>query len=1020
MPRRKLRALARILFLAASGAVAAGAFAGRPRRGDVPDILIEAESAPALADRASIQVDGSASGGRAVRIGGWSTSDPNYGRRVAGETVYTVEIRQKAHYYVWIRAWWSGTCMNSATVLVRPTLDGAPLPEQRAARYLAGNDETFNQWHWVAGPHLDLEPGRFEALVGTRETSTVIDCLLLTTSPDEPAPPPVPAGTAETDGEHGGAVAFRERFVKESPDPEYLARTWISDGPPWEVFSDVAGFGGAGCPLATRTVAYANTRSVAQASIEATMLLTDRGGGGIVFGRSGPSRYYVVRLAAPASGFAYAGLLEVARIDGDLTTSIAAVPVEVRPWTWFKIDASIADDLCRVRIDDVVRLDALLGHDTDGQAGLWSDGPDPLFEPHESPERLEPTRDLATAGHVPSRTDAGAHWPGICTAVRGGEAVVARWINISKNPRCARGLEIVRAESGCEAKVLRRIHRAFSWEDRDRMRLRRAGSRVELLVGDESITEVDAPADALLGAVVAGYRPRVYFGSFALRTLGITPRTASAQEGSARGVGGLLEIPPYTAYLGISTLVLEREHLPCRTWTSTAPDGTTMRLHIAEAGAGKAVVSVEREGADPLAHDVPLADRLVLQLLYGAAEVRVFAGGVELFSVPRALQSMGDLRLIWEGARRLPPIVRSANGTWTPSFLTKGPMSDRGGERRLTGNGVIEIHGDPRDWKSWTIELYGGDGGSGYRAEIDFDRPRRFSFYRDGARVSHGAFECADENVEAHLFHLGRSVMLELNYENALAILADDRPRVQGFVRASGTPRSKDATPLGVVLRQAWDLASVFHFESVTPGDLLPWRPHSGEWRMDRPENDRVSGHLCGRILEGGAAELVHESKDVARELLLELAVVPESMRPGDRLVVVFEDDGGAPAADEIALSWTVPGDLVWSMRRNGVEARGRSPLDPHASQITLTILRGRQSLDLELENAVLGSLASDHGAAIRRVRLRLEGASGSTLRLRSSCVQYEPLDARRLPRDARTQLDFLRALVLRDAARPR
>lgn len=97
------------------------------------------------------------------------------------DLVYHVNVPADGRYYLWARTFWSTGCGNSFFVKVEGYDSG---------EWTIGNDATYNVMHWVclsdtgnqSKPRpLMLKKGVIDISIGSRESGTMLDQLLLTT-----------------------------------------------------------------------------------------------------------------------------------------------------------------------------------------------------------------------------------------------------------------------------------------------------------------------------------------------------------------------------------------------------------------------------------------------------------------------------------------------------------------------------------------------------------------------------------------------------------------------------------------------------------------------------------------------------------------------------------------------------------------------------------------------------------------------------------------------------------------------
>ncbi len=256
--------LGRAALLGLAGWLGAGVYEAKPRPPKVERLLVEVETRATTSDRVRRHTSDEASGGGYVAIRGWHVSAPDYGRAVAGETAYPIEVPFAGEWSTWVRARWSGTCANSVTL--------AAASEGEPERHLVGNDAVQGRWHWVAGPRLKLGAGTQTLLLGTRESAAEVDAIMLT---NDPAVRPEDGWHQRS---HRRRPALSDGFVSAARQAQGLGALWTPRSGRWRVTPA----GGMGMAWAEGTPALATLVGSAAFSVHATVSVEstpeDRGG----------------------------------------------------------------------------------------------------------------------------------------------------------------------------------------------------------------------------------------------------------------------------------------------------------------------------------------------------------------------------------------------------------------------------------------------------------------------------------------------------------------------------------------------------------------------------------------------------------------------------------------------------------------------------------------------------------------------------------------------------------------------
>ncbi len=85
-----------------------------------------------------------------------------------GNAVYRVNVPTAGTYRLWARTWWYDSCGNSFFIVIN----------DRPATYI--EDATYQTWHWVRGPQVQLNAGTNTIRVQNREDGARLDQFMLT------------------------------------------------------------------------------------------------------------------------------------------------------------------------------------------------------------------------------------------------------------------------------------------------------------------------------------------------------------------------------------------------------------------------------------------------------------------------------------------------------------------------------------------------------------------------------------------------------------------------------------------------------------------------------------------------------------------------------------------------------------------------------------------------------------------------------------------------------------------------
>lgn len=84
-----------------------------------------------------------------------------------GNAVYRINVPTAGTYQLWARTWWYDSCGNSFFIVV----------DNRPAVFIEG--PTYQTWHWVKGPRLQLSAGQHTIRFQNREDGARMDQFML-------------------------------------------------------------------------------------------------------------------------------------------------------------------------------------------------------------------------------------------------------------------------------------------------------------------------------------------------------------------------------------------------------------------------------------------------------------------------------------------------------------------------------------------------------------------------------------------------------------------------------------------------------------------------------------------------------------------------------------------------------------------------------------------------------------------------------------------------------------------------
>lgn len=135
-------------------------------------IVVEAENCVSITPSMEKVSSTLASGGAFIQIPLQRPHGTQEGAPVdQGSAKYVVKIPVAGTYRFWGRAHWHDGCGNSFFLKIgdKPWV-------------VFGQDGTYQRWHWVKGPTVELPAGNVEIIVRNREDGAKLDQFLLTTN----------------------------------------------------------------------------------------------------------------------------------------------------------------------------------------------------------------------------------------------------------------------------------------------------------------------------------------------------------------------------------------------------------------------------------------------------------------------------------------------------------------------------------------------------------------------------------------------------------------------------------------------------------------------------------------------------------------------------------------------------------------------------------------------------------------------------------------------------------------------
>jgi len=1008
-------------------------------------IIIEPEQNTTFAPRTHALQAADASQGGFVSIQGWNVDDPLYGRSVAGETPYPIQISESGTYYIWLRTRWNGTCANSVTFYAKRA-DAVTTPDESLAghRSLVGNDMIHNVWHWIRGPVLGFNAGDYELLIGTRETGAEIDCVLLTTDPEH-----VPLGVPSAEetatlvpGQKKVASAFEftENFTSGRDQTSFVSLDWLVDDSEWQQRRR-PGRSAVGPCLSQISLAQARTPLFAHGHIQCALDPFVRAGVGLFFGRQSSEDYFIARIARNTSSKLYAGKVQVCHQREESLVVLAEADIDIRQSGWELFEARMSGDFCQVHVGGRRALEMKLPRSCEGHVGLYVDGRDQMLHPDESiPSLLRVQGELIKVERFPPRFQGKDCWPGVVAGYTSEAFHLARWSNLSSDGSYAKRLELIRVNRPGDIEPLAASWGVFKREDCPRLMVRRYDGVLSALLGEKTLCSARAALKSDLAGCLVKHQPRAIFGDFVIRSFRIQSGAGMALETNARaeeprdfdvaGAGGFAKEDWTSSILGawdrpfaVVTVMVPRTELPCGVPLSLRRDGNDILWLVedplkAPRGIFQTDETEFREFR-PKAVSEDAGGELALQLVFDSGEFGAFLDGQLVLLAKRTSEEVGGIAFVSHHrdgpSARVTVAPRPRESLWFA--LGYGWPAEQVAGRVLHGDAAITVEG-----KLGSICRYGllqlhasrPNGRSGYEVEFKETPSPRWRFLRNGTMVASGALRgTPDDYSHVRLAQRGHIVLLQQD-NTIIGMTWDSTPIREGFIRATRDYSSTKISGLGADLRQCWDILSVFHQDSGAALAVASWKTLAGQWVLTESASG-LSGFLMGLVDHSEQAVIEYRGDLSEQDVLAELRLGVRSITPGTSLAFVFEVDNAEGSVEVAGFSCTSLGNLKCRLRRNNRIAEGEVSIDPSHPAPVMTVLRTESRLAIEWDHVPVAELREPTAHRVCRVRIRLVGQPGQSIAIRSIALQKGGLSPEHTPQHLRRYLQFLRGATAAD-----
>jgi len=845
-----------------------------------------------------------------------------------------------------------------------------------------------------------------------------VDSIVLTTDSKYIPPNEPPTNTSSLDDLHSRrSLRFSDNFCSAPSGQSRLPAGWSTDEPFWRSFR-YDGVSSIGPIRAGVTVARAQHVVLQNPSIDCAFSLTPRTGAGIVFGQTAEGDNFVARVASHHASKPYAAQLEVGIQRPDEFETLQSVSCDLGCDEWHVMRVRMWGRFCQISLDGTPRLSLRLPNVPKGYAGLHVDGIDPMLSPEESFSSFSESADeVATVMTSELEEQLGSAWPGLAVGCAPEEMYIARFTNIRGDGQLAKRIELVRTDESGKTAVLSEQWGVFYPEDAQKLELVDRENQLTVKLNHEELCSAKVDPHSTRSATVFRNHPRVLFGDFQMES---TPAEISTHEANAPTTAGsaqsrqvgMMTVAATDLEQAIVSMRFDDSHFPCQLYfRGTAKD----RFDVIQLGhGGDRHFQIEFQAGQArlqqsvwIENNVELSGPCTIQLIFRANEVRAFANGFAVLTLPRVARgSIGEIKLELENeTRTLPDSIVGADN-WKSYFLAigEGWPTETFLDRVLYGDVRIDIHGRwPTRVNDWSLKVHQTAEQEGYEIRPALNAESQLQVLRNGQRIglTRPRSEGTKSDSYAYLKQEGR--MFQLVRDGIAEVVKWERSPL----RSGGcTIQSRNSDPKEslVNISQSWDAQGIFYQDMGADAALALWEPVSGHWML-RDEAHGPVGILLNSVVPDADAQLRFRPRIDRSDILAEVRIFSNFIEKGTRLLVEFELDNGK--FESLELVGTVSRELAWKLRRRGKVASGSCPTLRYAT--ICTILRTEDRFSFNLDHIHVGDLEVENPQCVSRLSLSVNGPEGSHFGIISTGIQLDPLNPDRTPEKVRSRLAFYR-----------
>jgi hypothetical protein len=171
-----------------------------------------------------------------------------------------------------------------------------------------------------------------------------------------------------------------------------------------------------------------------------------------------------------------------------------------------------------------------------------------------------------------------------------------------------------------------------------------------------------------------------------------------------------------------------------------------------------------------------------------------------------------------------------------------------------------------------------------------------------------------------------------------------------------------------------------------------------------------VDAYLLGTAGPARRGTLEYRGSLDDRELLLEIRLLKESLSAERHLSVLMAAGDRRAGLEEVEVSRLDQETLRCRLRRALVTAEGRLKLDPENRAPILTVFRGADRLQVDLDHQPLAEIRASAPGPLRGLALQVLAPPNEAIAIRSISLQRDPLSPGRVSEETRRRVELLKA----------